>query len=140
MHRHSYLAVIPAALAKCCSLQQLLSMSLMVAGDSITTAFVCCMYGGLIWLAALQCMGPLCTAHQARLAANPLIAGMAAPRRRLTLARRFPDFDAPTLQLLTVRAAACPLPVNGRVSLLQCLAHTCISYTKSWLHGTTTAC
>jgi hypothetical protein len=51
----------------------------------------------------LQCLGPLCPAHQARLAANPLIAGMAAPRRRLSLARRFPDFDTPTLQLLTVR-------------------------------------
>lgn len=56
-------------------------------------------------LSALQCLGPLCPAHQARLAANPAVAGMTAPRRRLTLARRFPDFDSATLQLLTVRAA-----------------------------------
>ena len=58
-----------------------------------------------LWL-ILQCLGPLAPAHSQRLAANPAIAGMAAPppRRRLTLARRFPEFDAPTLQLLTVGA------------------------------------
>ena len=72
-------------------------------------------------MAALQCMGPLCAAHQARLAANPLIAGMAAPRRRLTLARRFPDFDAPTLQLLTVRPAA-------GSPLARCLCPSCSAW------------
>lgn len=57
-----------------------------------------------LWL-ILQCLGPLCPAHAARLAANPAIAGMAPPplRRRLTLQHRFPEFDAPAMQLLTVR-------------------------------------
>ena len=96
-------------------------------------------YGPRYELFALQCMGPLCPAHQARLAANPLIAGMAAPRRRLTLARRFPDFDGPTLQLLTVRAAAYALPVTDRIPLLHCLAGPCITCTETCLHSTTTA-
>jgi hypothetical protein len=61
-----------------------------------------------VMLHMLQCLGPLCTAHQARLAANPLIAGMSAPRRRLSLSRRFPEFDATTLQLLSLRAGPVP--------------------------------
>ncbi len=60
-----------------------------------------------LWL-ILQCLGPLWPTHAARLAANPAIAAMAAPppRRRLTLQRRFPEFDAPTMELLVVGCLA----------------------------------
>lgn len=51
----------------------------------------------------MACLGPLSSSHAAIVASTPAIAGMVAPpeRRRLTLARRFPDFDADMLHLMT---------------------------------------
>ena len=56
------------------------------------------------------------------MAANPAIAGMAAPpqRRLVTLSLRFPDFDPATMQLLEVRKWGKPHKIGRRTINRHC--------------------